>query len=192
MLDLVLASSSAYRRELLARLKLPFVHAAPHIDEAPSPDETAEALTLRLAEEKAAALAGRFPNHLIIGSDQVLMLDGLPVSKPGHHQAAVDQLQRSSGKSVRFITSLCLLNSATGRAQLAHEPFEVKFRQLDELSIERYLRTEKPYDCAGSFKAEGLGVSLFKAMRGDDPTSLIGLPLIRLCEMLRNEGITIP
>lgn len=192
MLDLVLASSSVYRRELLARLQLPFAHEAPHIDEAPQPDETAEALTLRLAREKASALAGRYPNHLIIGSDQVLILDGEPISKPGQHQAAVDQLQRSSGKTVRFITSLCLLNSATGHAQLAHELFDVEFKQLDDLSIERYLRKEKPYDCAGSFKAEGLGISLFKAMRGDDPTSLIGLPLIRLCEMLRNEGIAVP
>lgn len=192
MLDLVLASGSTYRRELLARLQLPFVYAAPYIDEEPQPGESAEELTLRLAEEKADSLCTRYANHLIIGSDQVLILEGSPVSKPGNHQAAVDQLTLSSGKTVRFITSLCLLNSATGRKQLAHEYFEVEFRQLDQLSIERYLRQEKPYDCAGSFKAEGMGISLFKSMRGDDPTSLIGLPLIRLCDMLNEEGIAVP
>lgn len=189
---LVLASSSPYRRELLRRLQCPFEWAAPHIDEEPHTNETAEQLTLRLALEKAKALTERFPQHLIIGSDQVLLLDDRPVSKPGDHAAAKDQLRQCSGRTVRFVTSLCLLNSATGDSQQANVPFEVVFRTLDDASIERYLVRDLPYDCAGSFKAEGLGISLFSALRGDDPTSLIGLPLIRLCEMLRQEGIEIP
>lgn len=192
MPTLVLASSSPYRRKLLQRLQLPFEWAAPHIDEQPEPDETAEQLTLRLALEKASALAERFPHHLIIGSDQVLLLGDRPVSKPGDHAAARDHLRQCSGKTVRFVTSLCLLNSATGDYQQANVPFDVVFRTLDEESIERYLVRDTPYDCAGSFKAEGLGISLFSALRGDDPTSLIGLPLIRLCEMLRQQGVEIP
>lgn len=192
MSNLVLASSSPYRRALLERLGLPFVHAAPEVDEAVLPGETPVQLTLRLALGKARALAERFPDHLIIGSDQVLLLDGRPVSKPGHHTAAREQLRRCSGRTVEFTTSLCLLNSATGQHQLASEPFRVSFRELDEDSIERYLQREQPYDCAGSFKMEGLGISLFSALQGDDPHSLIGLPLIRLCEMLRNEGVPLP
>ncbi|HDZ57584.1 MAG TPA: septum formation inhibitor Maf [Pseudomonas xinjiangensis] len=192
MPDLVLASSSPYRRQLLNRLAIPFQWATPNIDEASRDGETAEQLTLRLALEKAKALAGQFPNHLIIGSDQVVLLNGSPVSKPGEHSAAVNQLRQSSGKTVKFITSICLLNSRSGQHQLINEPFTVHFRELDDECIERYLQIEKPYDCAGSFKAEGLGISLFRAMQGDDPNSLIGLPLIRLCDMLRNEGLAIP
>ena len=192
MTVLVLASGSPYRRELLQRLQLPFEWAAPHINEEPDPFESAEQLTLRLGLEKAKALAVQFPQHLIIGSDQVLLLNDQPVSKPGNHAAARDQLRQCSGKTVRFVTSLCLLNSAKFSHQLASVPFEVSFRHLDEASIERYLAREQPYDCAGSFKVEALGISLFSAMRGDDPSSLIGLPLIRLCEMLRQEGIEIP
>src|SRR5690554_1525816 len=186
---LILASSSPYRRALLERLGLPFECAAPAIDETPRAAETAEQLTRRLALSKARALAGRFPEHLIIGSDQVLLLDGQPVSKPGNHAAAVEQLSRCSDRTVRFTTALCLLNSTTGHHQLSSEPFDVSFRRLDRDSIERYLRGEQPYDCAGSFKMEGLGITLFSALRGDDLNSLIGLPLIRLCEMLRNEGL---
>lgn len=189
---LILASSSPYRRTLLERLGLPFAWAAPAIDEAPQRGETAGQLTQRLALSKARALAGRFPEHLIIGSDQVLLLDGQPVSKPGHHVAAFEQLSRCSGRTLRVSTGLCLLNSATGHYQLACEPFDVSFRELDSDSIERYLRREQPYDCAGSFKAEGLGISLFRALNGDDPNSLIGLPLIRLCEMLRKENVQLP
>lgn len=189
---LILASSSPYRRALLERLGLPFTCAAPSIDEAPQPDEAAEHLTQRLALSKARALAARFPEHLIIGSDQVVLLNGRPVSKPGNHALAVEQLSRCSGQTVRFSTGLCLLNSTTGHYQLACEPFDVSFRELDSDSIERYLRSEQPYDCAGSFKMEGLGITLFRALRGDDPNSLIGLPLIRLCEMLRREGVQLP
>lgn len=189
---LALASSSPYRRMLLERLGIPFEYAAPDVDETPSSDETPEQLTLRLALEKARALAGRFTDHLIIGSDQVLLLDGQAVSKPGSHAAARDQLRRCSGRTVQFTTSLCLLNSRTGKHQLTSEPFQVSFRELDDESIERYLQREQPYDCAGSFKAEGMGISLFSALRGDDPNSLIGLPLIKLCEMLRQEGLQLP
>ena len=189
---LILASSSVYRRALLERLGLPFECAAPAIDEAPQSGETAEQLTQRLALSKAQTLASRFPRHLIIGSDQALMLDGQPVSKPGSHAAATEQLERCSGRTLRFSTGLCLLNSASGDYQLACEPFDVSFRKLDSDSIERYLRSEHPYDCAGSFKMEGLGITLFHALNGDDPNSLIGLPLIRLCEMLRNEGLQLP
>ena len=192
MANLVLASSSPYRRTLLDRLGIPFEHAAPEVDETPRTGETAEQLTLRLALDKARALAGRYADHLIIGSDQVLLLDGQAVSKPGTHAAATDQLRRCSGRTVQFTTSLCLLNSATDHYQLASEPFMVSFRELDDDSIERYLQREQPYDCAGSFKMEGLGISLFRALRGDDPNSLIGLPLIRLCEMLRQEGVQLP
>jgi septum formation protein len=192
MRNIVLASGSAYRRELLARLGLPFDYAAPDIDETAHPGETARALTERLSLSKARALAKRFPDHLIIGSDQVLTLDGQPVSKPGDHTRAREQLRRCSGRSVEFITGLCLLDSATGRYQLTSEPFTVIFRELADSTIERYLERERPYDCAGSFRMEGLGISLFQALRGDDPNSLIGLPLIRLCSMLANEGVTIP
>ena len=189
---LTLASSSPYRRMLLERLGIPFEYAAPDVDETPSSGETPEQLTLRLALEKASALAGRFTDHLIIGSDQVLLLDGQAVSKPGNHAAARDQLRRCSGRTVQFTTSLCLLNSRTGKHQLTSELFQVSFRELDDESIERYLQREQPYDCAGSFKAEGMGISLFSALRGDDPNSLIGLPLIKLCEMLRQEGFQLP
>lgn len=192
MPNLILASSSPYRRSLLERLGLPFQSAAPDIDEAPLPGETPEQLTERLALAKARALQEQFPAHLIIGSDQVLLLDGEPVSKAGNHEGATSQLRRCSGKTVRFTTSLCLLNSATGNYQLRSEPFDADFRELDDASIERYLRSEQPYDCAGSFRMEGLGITLFRALRGDDPHSLIGLPLIRLCEMLRNEGLQLP
>lgn len=192
MTRLVLASSSPYRRTLLERLDLPFVCVAPDIDETPATNETAEQLTRRLALDKARALAGRYPEHLIIGSDQVLLLDGQPVSKPESHQQAAIQLQRCSGRRVRFSTALCLLNSATGDYQLSCEPFDVSFRELSADSIERYLLKDRPYDCAGSFRMEGLGIALFRSLRGDDPNSLIGLPLIRLCEMLRNEGVELP
>jgi septum formation protein len=191
MPDLVLASSSVYRRQLLQRLELPFQHAAPEIDETPRIGESAVDLTQRLALSKAQALSQRFPQHLIIGSDQVLTLDGQPVSKPGDHGAACEQLRRCSGRSVEFVTSLCLLNSSSGRLQLASEPFTVVFRELSDETIERYLLREQPYDCAGSFKVEGLGIALFKALQGEDPNSLIGLPLIRLCDMLVAEGVRI-
>ncbi|MFN3580531.1 MAG: Maf family protein [Pseudomonas sp.] len=192
MLPLILASSSPYRRSLLERIGLPFDCAAPEIDETPLPGEDPVTLTQRLALSKAQALADAFPQHLIIGSDQVLLLDGLPVSKPGSHAAAREQLRRSSGQTLVFTTSVCLLNTASGEHQLVSDPFEVVFRSLSEDCIERYLQREKPYDCAGSFKSEGLGITLFHALRGEDPNSLIGLPLIRLCDMLIKEGVQLP
>lgn len=192
MLPLVLASGSPYRRDLLKRLGLPFEWSAPDIDETPVPGEDAAGLTGRLALAKARALASSWPAHLIIGSDQVLLLDGAPVSKPGNHAGAFAQLRRCSGRTVRFSTALCLLNTRTGTHQIAMEPFDVVFRDLTDEQIERYLHREQPYDCAGSFKMEGLGITLFHALRGEDPNSLIGLPLIRLCDMLAQEGFTLP
>lgn len=192
MQPLVLASSSPYRRELLARLRLPFTWQSPDIDETRHPEEPAEALVRRLAEEKARALADSHPHHLIIGSDQVATLGEQILGKPREHAKAREQLQAASGNSVTFLTGLTLLNTATGRCQTDCIPFTVHFRPLKPASIERYLEAERPYDCAGSFKSEGLGISLFRATDGVDATSLIGLPLIRLIDMLLAESIEIP
>ncbi len=192
MLPLLLASSSSYRRELLDRLRLPFVCASPDIDESRRPQETAAALVKRLAQEKAMALATRFPDHLIIGSDQVAVLDEQILGKPHTFENALQQLSACSGKSVSFLTGLALYNSRTGRCQVDCVAFTVHMRELDQDRISRYLRAEQPYDCAGSFKAEGLGVSLFRSTEGPDATSLIGLPLIRLVNMLMEEGVEIP
>ena len=192
MLPLLLASSSVYRRELLARLRLPFVCSSPDIDESHRPQEPAIELVKRLAREKAQALAGTFPDHLIIGSDQVAVLGERIVGKPHTFENARDQLLAASGASVTFLTGLALLNSQTGHCQVDCVPFTVHMRTLDQASIERYLHAEQPYDCAGSFKAEGLGVSLFQRTEGPDATSLIGLPLIRLIDMLLVEGLQVP
>ncbi|MDE3735878.1 Maf family protein [Pseudomonas resinovorans] len=192
MLPLVLASSSPYRRELLERLRLPFTWGAPDIDERRQPHESAEQLVRRLALEKARAIAPQNPNHLIIGSDQVAVLGEQILGKPHDFKRARDQLQRASGASVSFLTGLALLNSATGQHQVDCVPFTVHFRELDAARISRYLEAEQPYDCAGSFKAEGLGVSLFRSTDGTDATSLVGLPLIRLVDMLLAEGVQIP
>lgn len=192
MLPLLLASSSPYRRELLNRLRLPFVCASPDIDENRRPDEPAIDLVIRLAREKAMALAEQFPDHLIIGSDQVAVLGEQILGKPHRFDRALAQLKASSGKSVSFLTGLALFNSRTGECQVDCVPFTVHMRQLDDARISRYLHAEQPYDCAGSFKAEGLGVSLFRSTEGPDATSLIGLPLIRLVDMLMNEGIELP
>lgn len=192
MLPLLLASSSPYRRELLDRLRLPFVCASPDIDESRRPNEPAIDLVTRLAREKAMALAERFPDHLIIGSDQVAVLGEQILGKPHTFERALEQLKESSGNSVSFLTGLALFNSRTGQCQVDCVPFTVHMRQLDETRISRYLHAEQPYDCAGSFKAEGLGVSLFRSTEGADATSLIGLPLIRLVDMLMNEGIELP
>lgn len=192
MLPLLLGSSSPYRRELLTRLRQPFTWAAPQIDENQLPDERPEALVLRLAEAKARALAERYPDHLIIGSDQVAVLDGRIIGKPGNHANACAQLQAASGRSLIFLTGLALLNSQSGHCQVDCVPFSVHFRELDAASIDRYLQTEQPYDCAGSFKAEGLGISLFRSTEGEDASSLIGLPLIRLVDMLHAEGLQLP
>lgn len=192
MRRLLLASSSPYRQELLSRLGLPFESCTPDIDETHLPGESAEQLVNRLAEQKARALAERYPNHLIIGSDQAAVLDSKIIGKPHTFERAKQQLQSASGNSVRFLTGLALLDSATGRIQADCIPFTVHFRELDEARIERYLRIEKPYDCAGSFKAEGLGISLFRATEGEDVTSLVGLPLIRLVDMLLTAGYDVP
>ena len=192
MLPLLLASSSPYRRELLTRLRLPFICSSPDIDESHRPGEAALELVQRLAKEKAQALASEFPDHLIIGSDQVAVLGGQILGKPHTFERALAQLSAASGSSVTFLTGLALLNSSTGQYQVDCVPFTVHMRELNQASITRYLHAEQPYDCAGSFKAEGLGVSLFQATEGCDATSLTGLPLIRLVDMLIKEGVQIP
>ncbi|MBB2496400.1 Maf family protein [Aquipseudomonas ullengensis] len=192
MQPLVLASSSPYRRELLTRLRQPFTWSAPAVDETPHPGENAENLVRRLAESKARALSEAHPHHLIIGSDQVAVLGEQILGKPHDFTRAHRQLVAASGTSVTFITGLAVLNSATGDCQIDAIPFTVHFRQLSDEQINRYLEAEQPYDCAGSFKAEGLGVSLFRATEGEDATSLVGLPLIRLVSMLNNQGVSIP
>ena len=192
MLPLLLASSSVYRRELLTRLRLPFSCSSPDIDESHRPGETAIELVKRLSLEKAQALANSHPDHLIIGSDQVAVLGGQIIGKPHTHDKAHQQLMSASGASVSFLTGLTLLNSQTGHYQVDCIPFTVHMRPLKTEQIERYLLAEQPYDCAGSFKAEGLGVSLFQRTEGDDATSLVGLPLIRLVDMLLAEGVDIP
>lgn len=192
MLPLLLASSSPYRRELLARLRLPFVCSSPDIDENHRPGESAIELVKRLAEQKARALADSYPDHLIIGSDQVAVLGEQIIGKPHSFDKAREQLLAASGTSVTFLTGLALLNSQSGLCQVDYVPFTVHMRTLDQERIERYLHAEQPYDCAGSFKAEGLGVSLFQSTEGPDATSLIGLPLIRLIDMLLAEGVQIP
>ncbi|MCU7645320.1 Maf family protein [Pseudomonas piscis] len=192
MLPLLLASSSTYRRELLSRLQLPFTCSSPDIDESHRPGESAVELVKRLAEEKARALAPSHPGHLIIGSDQVAALGERIIGKPHTFDKARQQLLDASGASVTFLTGLALLNSQTGQCQVDCIPFTVHMRPLDDQRIERYLNAERPFDCAGSFKAEGLGVSLFKSTDGSDATSLVGLPLIRLVDMLLVEGVDIP
>lgn len=189
--SLILASTSPFRRDLLARLGLPFTVQAPDADETPQPDEDAPTLVARLATDKAQVVARHHPEALIIGSDQAAVLDDEIIGKPGDHERAVAQLRRASGRTMNFYTGLCLLDSASGQRQVAVEPFRVVFRTLTEPRIERYLRREQPYQCAGSFKSEGLGIALFERLEGDDPTSLIGLPLIRLIRMLEAVGMTV-
>ena len=189
---LVLASTSPYRRELLGRLGLPFTSARPDADESALPGESPEALVARLAESKARSVARHHPEALVIGSDQVAVLDGEIIGKPGTPERAREQLARTSGRSVRFLTGLCLLDTASGESQVLVEPFTVHFRELDAASIARYVAAEQPYDCAGSFKSEGLGITLFARLEGDDPNSLIGLPLIRLVDLLAESGIVLP
>lgn len=192
MRRLLLASSSPYRRELLSRLQLTFDCSAPQIDETANIGEPPEHLVRRLASEKAQALAGTHPDHLIIGSDQVAVLEQQILGKPHTFERAKQQLRTCSGKSVSFLTGLALLDSRSGINQVDCVRFTVHFRDLEDHQIERYLHAEQPYDCAGSFKAEGLGISLFRATEGSDVTSLIGLPLIRLVDMLHDAGIDIP
>ena len=188
---LILASSSPYRRTLLERLGLPFTVYAPDIDESALPQEAAPQLVQRLAQAKARKVAETAPDALIIASDQVAVLDGEIIGKPGNHAHAVAQLQRAAGRTLIFYNGLCLLDSASGQCQLALEEFQVQFRTLSAAMIEAYLRREQPYHCAGSCKSEGLGIVLFERLRGDDPNSLIGLPLIRLTRMLEAAGVDV-
>jgi septum formation protein len=190
-LRIVLASTSPYRRALLERLQLPFEVQAPLVDEAPLPGETARDIALRLAQLKARAVAPSFPKTLVIGCDQVAALDGSCLGKPGSHANAVAQLKAMRGKSVLFHTALALLNTESAAMQTAEVPTAVYFRQYGDNEIERYLELEQPYDCAGSAKIEGLGIVLVERVNGDDPSALIGLPLMQLAAMLRREGVAI-
>ena len=189
---LILGSTSRYRRELLQRLHLPFEVVAPDVDETPLPGEAPSALALRLALAKAHAVAQRHPNAVVIGSDQVADLAGEPLGKPGTHERAVAQLQRMRGQTVVFQTALAVVCLATGFEQQDLAPVRVRFRDLSDDEIDRYLRIEQPYDCAGSAKSEGLGIALLEAIDSDDPTALVGLPLIRTCRLLRAAGIALP
>ena len=189
--QLVLASTSPFRRELLSRLGIPFETANPQTDESPLPGESPEATALRLSEAKARAVAHIFPDALIIGSDQVAVLDGNVYGKPGSHEKAVSQLRTMRGKTVNFFTGLCLLDSKTGAAQTRGIPTLVSFRDLSDDEIENYLRRERPYNCAGSAKSEGLGIAIIARMQGDDPNALIGLPLIALCDLLADAGLPV-
>ncbi|ASB74674.1 TPA: nucleoside triphosphate pyrophosphatase [Enterobacter hormaechei subsp. hoffmannii] len=187
MPNLVLASTSPYRRMLLEKLGIPFECAAPEVDETPQPGESPRHLVTRLAKEKAQSLAVRYPAHLIIGSDQVCVLDGEITGKPHTEENACQQLLRARGSIVTFYTGLALYNSASGHLQTECEPFDVHFRHLSEEEIMDYVRRERPLNCAGSFKSEGLGIALFDKLDGRDPNTLVGLPLIALCQMLRRE-----
>jgi len=189
--QLVLASTSRYRKMLLERLGLPFLAVAPRTDETALPDEAPAGTAFRLAEAKARSVAGVHPDALIIGSDQVADCDGRPVGKPGTHEHAVAQLTELSGQTVVFHTGLCLLDSASGQCQSALVDVRSTFRFLAPEEIEAYLRSERPYDCAGSVRSEALGIALFERIESDDPTALIGLPLIRLTSMLRAAGIAV-
>jgi MAF protein len=172
---------------LLEKLGIPFECAAPEVDETPQPGESPRHLVMRLAKEKAQSLAARYPAHLIIGSDQVCVLDGEITGKPHTEENACQQLLRARGTIVTFYTGLALYNSATGHLQTECEPFDVHFRHLSEQEIVDYVRRERPLNCAGSFKSEGLGIALFDKLDGRDPNTLVGLPLIALCQMLRRE-----
>lgn len=186
---LVLGSTSAYRRELLSRLGIPFQVEPPGVDETAEPGETPEALARRLAAAKAWAVARRFPAAVVIGSDQVADLDGQALGKPGHHDRAVEQLRTMRGRTAVFQTAVSVVCAETGFEQHDLAPVRVRFRALDDAEIEAYLRREQPYDCAGSAKSEGLGIALLDAIDSDDPTALVGLPLIRTCRMLRAAGV---
>ena len=187
-MKLLLASSSPYRRELLGRLRIPFAHASPDIDESPLPDEKPDAYVVRLAREKAAALSANWPDYWIIGSDQACVINQQICSKPGTAENAIAQLTAASGQSVSFLTGLCL-RSPDGKEFTLCEPFCVHFRELSNADIRRYIELEQPLDCAGSFRVEGLGITLFEKLDGRDINSLVGLPLIGLCELIRAAGL---
>ena len=190
-LELILASTSPFRYEMLQRLHLLFSTFSPDIDETALSDETPTDLVLRLAEEKAHAASRAHPNALIIGSDQMAVIGHHILGKPKSHDNAVKQLQMASGQQVDFLTGLSVLNSQTGNMQTDMVKFSVIFRQLSDAQIENYLQKDQPYNCSGSFKSEGLGIALLERMEGVDSTAVIGLPLIRLTRMLENEGMTI-
>ncbi|MFK8259149.1 Maf family protein [Erwinia sp. AnSW2-5] len=189
MRHLVLASTSSYRKALLTKLELPFITAAPEVDETPLADEDATELVVRLATAKAQALAEDYPDHLIIGSDQVCVVAGKIFGKPHTTARAQEQLRAASGHSVVFYTGLALYDSRNASLQVLCEPFSVDFRTLSDAEIAAYISKEQPLNCAGSFKSEGLGITLFDRLSGRDPNTLVGLPLIALCEMLRNAGV---
>ncbi len=189
--QLVLGSTSRYRRELLERLRLPFDVAAPDVDETPQSGESPDALALRLALAKARAVARKFPEAVVIGSDQVADLAGEPLGKPGTHERATDQLRRMRGKTVIFQTAVAVVCAATGFEQVDIAPVRVRFRELGDAEIEAYLLAEQPYDCAGSAKSEGMGIALLESIDNDDPSALVGLPLIRTCRMIRAAGIKV-
>lgn len=189
MKPIVLASTSPFRRTLLEKLGMPFITAAPKTDETVANGESARELVTRLAQAKAQALKQEFPDHIIIGSDQVCVLNNQIAGKPLSEENAVQQLLLARGTIVTFYTGLALFNSANGHLQTACELFDVHFRHLSEQEIRNYVRIEQPLQCAGSFKSEGLGITLFERLEGRDPNTLIGLPLIKLCEMLRNEDM---
>ncbi len=188
---LVLASTSIYRSQLLSTLQVPFQTAAPDVDETPFPGENAEQTSWRLAQTKARVVAKHFPDALIIGSDQVALLDGKQIGKPLNHDNAVLQLRAMRGKTVTFYTALSLLNAASGEIQTDVAITKVGFRNLSDDEIERYLKKEQPYHCAGSAKSEGLGIALISRIQGDDPNALIGLPLIILVTMLEKQGVRV-
>ncbi|GAB3292380.1 Maf family protein [Pseudidiomarina andamanensis] len=187
--SIVLASTSPFRRELLKKVVQNFAVAAPLVDETPQPQEAPEALVERLAIAKAKALAANYPAHVLIGSDQVAVVDGEILGKPGTFENAVKQLQMMRGKTVTFLTGLAVYDSAQQRLQSSVEPFHVTFREITDAEIAAYVQREQPLNCAGSFKSEALGISLFSRLHGDDPNTLVGLPLIRLLAMLREWGI---
>ena len=189
--QLVLASSSPYRKSVLGRLHMPFDTFSPQVDESSLPNESATDLVQRLAELKAHAAQNLYPQALVIGSDQVAVIDDMILTKPHTHDNAVKQLTMVSGKQVDFLTGLCLLNTETRKVQVDIVRFGVKFRQLTADQIENYLQHDKPYNCSGSFKSEGLGIALLERMIGSDPTAVIGLPLIRLVHMLEAEGVNV-
>jgi septum formation protein len=190
-LPLILASTSPFRKSVLNRLRIPFETYAPQVDETPEPNEPPATLVIRLAELKARSAQSTYPRALIIGSDEIAVVGNTVLGKPGIHEQAFKQLTFVSGKQVDFLTGLCLLNTYTNQAQTDIVRFNVKFRKLSDSQIENYLAVDKPYNCSGSFKSEGLGIALLDRMVGSDPTAIIGLPLIRLVRMLEAEGVHI-
>ncbi len=191
MTKLILASSSPFRRQILDKLQIEYTCISPDIDESQLENETASQLVKRLAENKARKIADSVSDSLVIGSDQVAILGDEILGKPHNHENAVKQLEKLSGNTVTFLTGLALINSKTGQVQSEVVPFKVVFRSLSKQMIENYLKTEQPYSCAGSFKSEALGIVLFEKLEGEDPNTLVGLPLIRLVRMLENEGMNI-